>query len=341
MDITRSFIETAVAKALRDIQRDPDRGVRNIVDLGLRFSSARGAQRSFLHTAQKMLQNRRSAYYGVARRAAGQYDHEAVKAFGVNLGYHGFVKGAKELRRQQAALGVYLPWCAVISISLRAGDGLTVQALQSLIEQGKQLGMYTYCIDLQMEDLPDIAPLLQSQRDCAFVLAPTTNALDGQGIAQLAQCKNTAVCLRADREGYDDAAGQLLAAGCLFAAGIVYDDENAWQYLDGEWLDRLMPSDSLFAMTIAAPDCSPRTQKRMLAFARDIRDRQEHPMFVLDAFGDKAYMDKTISGRSCLLRIDAQGNAYSRMHGTSPGGNVLFSPLVDVLRQIMPPMAST
>ena len=39
--VTKSLVEAAVNKGLRDLQENPARGIRNLVDLGARFAGGR------------------------------------------------------------------------------------------------------------------------------------------------------------------------------------------------------------------------------------------------------------------------------------------------------------
>ena len=61
-DFKRISIENIVHKAFMDIEEDPRRGLRNLVDLGVNFAKGR-FQKPFLRTIQNMLEDEESAYY--------------------------------------------------------------------------------------------------------------------------------------------------------------------------------------------------------------------------------------------------------------------------------------
>ena len=61
-DFKRISIENIVHKAFMDIEEDPRRGLRNLVDLGVNFAKGR-FQKPFLRTIQNMLEDEDSAYY--------------------------------------------------------------------------------------------------------------------------------------------------------------------------------------------------------------------------------------------------------------------------------------
>ncbi len=54
--MSRVLVEMVVKKALKGMKDDPERGVRNLVDMALQLSAGRFQQR-FFATAIKMLQN--------------------------------------------------------------------------------------------------------------------------------------------------------------------------------------------------------------------------------------------------------------------------------------------
>ena len=84
-DLTRLLVESTVRRTLKNIQESPERAIRNLVDLGVQFSSGRFQSR-LMAQAQKMLQNQKSAYYALVKDAAASVDPEILTTFGVNLG---------------------------------------------------------------------------------------------------------------------------------------------------------------------------------------------------------------------------------------------------------------
>lgn len=69
--MSRFLVETVVKKALKSIKDSPERGIRNLVDMGLQFSEGR-FQKNFFTVAQTMLQNENSAYYSLVRNKIGR-----------------------------------------------------------------------------------------------------------------------------------------------------------------------------------------------------------------------------------------------------------------------------
>ena len=114
-DINRILIETAVKRALRDMDEAPERAARNLVDLGMNFSGGR-FQKRFLGTAREMLRNEDSAYYQVIRDIITHVDREILLDFGINLGYNSCTKGAEAIRSLEAQKGFNIPWSLSLAL---------------------------------------------------------------------------------------------------------------------------------------------------------------------------------------------------------------------------------
>lgn len=62
--IARTLIQTVVRQKLNAIKSDPERSLRNLVDMGLSFAAG-SEQKRFLQQAQRTLQDENSAYYRI------------------------------------------------------------------------------------------------------------------------------------------------------------------------------------------------------------------------------------------------------------------------------------
>ena len=91
-DLTRLLIENTVDRALRDMERDAHRSLRNLVDLALTFSKGT-FERHFLTLCRSMLENETSPYYQLLVRALRTCDRQTLKTFGITVGYEACSKG--------------------------------------------------------------------------------------------------------------------------------------------------------------------------------------------------------------------------------------------------------
>lgn len=99
--IARTLIQTVVRQKLNAIKSDPERSLRNLVDMGLSFAAG-SEQKRFLQQAQRTLQDENSAYYRIIYDMALHVDTEHLMGFGMNLGYNSLTAGARTIRRLES-----------------------------------------------------------------------------------------------------------------------------------------------------------------------------------------------------------------------------------------------
>ena len=101
--MSRILVTSVVRKALNDMKESPERSTRNLVDMALQFSEGRFQQR-FFTSAQTMLKNKNSGYYGLIRNTLARVDTERLFTFGMNLGYNSCTVGARKIRENEKNL---------------------------------------------------------------------------------------------------------------------------------------------------------------------------------------------------------------------------------------------
>lgn len=334
MDITRSFIETAVSKALHDIQRDPDRSIRNIVDLGTNFSKGR-FQKRFLETAQTMLQTESSAYYALAKRVVAEVNHDTLRTFGINMGYNSFTRGAKTIRAKEAALLVNIPWTLAFAYRGDHAD-LALADIDKAIQAGKALGIYTYIFFCESAYIQAVSTLFGAHPDCAFVLFLLEGMRHEAAIPLLTACPNLMVALPARDAAFAGTAEMLHGSRCLYAAYARYSRDNVQAVLTPAWLEDMAAAGCTFALLLAAEDTPPEAQQAASAFANAIRGGQQHPIFLLDFYSDLLAIDQVISDQPCFMAIDGDGMVQAPALGQRTGIHLRDGSLLDILSRVMP-----
>ena len=141
--LARTIIETMLNKALRDIERDPDRSIRNLIDLGINFAKGR-FQQEFLHVLQEMMKNEQSAYYTLVKNVVSDTDHRRLMTIGMNIGFQACTVGATLIRDNEERLHFNIPWIYQVNFGEK---GLPCEDLDKLIRQGKELGTFIYLLN--------------------------------------------------------------------------------------------------------------------------------------------------------------------------------------------------
>lgn len=107
-NMSRILIETVVRRTLKDMKENPERSIRNLVDMALHFSEGR-FQKNFFQAAQTMLKNENSPYYALLRNISSSVDTERLVTFGMNLGYNSCTLGAKKSGKTSRNLDAAFP----------------------------------------------------------------------------------------------------------------------------------------------------------------------------------------------------------------------------------------
>ena len=142
--MSRILVETVVKKALKSIKDSPERGIRNLIDVALQFSDGR-FQKDFFASAQTMLQNENSAYYGLVRDIITHVDIENLYTFGMNIGYNGCTIGARRIRENEKVLGCKIPWAMSIQMGVQQVEK-NQREFNDLISKCEKLGVYTWML---------------------------------------------------------------------------------------------------------------------------------------------------------------------------------------------------
>ncbi len=116
-NLNRTLIETTIRNSIKQIKNDPERSMRNLIDMALSFSNGR-FQKHFLEVAQTMLQKETSCYYKIIPDLVANGDTERIVTFGMNIGYNGCTLGAQTIRELEATEHFNIPW----SISLELAE---------------------------------------------------------------------------------------------------------------------------------------------------------------------------------------------------------------------------
>ena len=303
-DINRILIETAVKRALRDMDEAPERAARNLVDLGMNFSGGR-FQKRFLGTAREMLRNEDSAYYQVIRDIITHVDREILLDFGINLGYNSCTKGAEAIRSLEAQKGFNIPW----SLSLALDEECLEKRKEiyaSILKQGTSLGIYTYLLFFHEGNPMKLSGLIKENRDCAFVIFLRGGKITEAYVNGTRGAKNVMTAVYEDHDA-QEACKRLRQAGLLYGIYRIYSEEDKESILDGRWLSGIRKALPYFAFLLPDDNCTSKTCEQVYAYVLSVRTGHRHPVILLDLKRDSMEIDGIISDGVCMAGFDRAG----------------------------------
>lgn len=336
-DIARVLVETTVRQAMKEIQGDPERSIRNLVDMALNFSNGR-FQKYFFQTAQGMLGNEKSAYYGLVEDAVSHVDTERLISIGMNIGYNSCTAGAKVIRRIEEEKHFNVPWSLSLVIDEESCPAV-LNGSRILICEGKALGIYTwflYCRTLTA----DIFRLCMEQDDCAFIIFISGENMTEELLEQAKKCKNLLFVINWDE--YVQAACKILREK-KFPYGINknYDDGDVDEVLSGAVLSEMEKLHPIFGFFRAGNVSSKETRAEVYQYIRVARAQQKNQIIPMDIIYDNQFIDSIISTDVCTAGFDIEGQLYS-VAGQTKGREYNFyeNSLKEILKKAFPKISS-
>ncbi len=332
--ITKIMIETAINKTLDDIENNPERSIRNLVDLGFNFAKGK-FQKSFFETAMAVLEDEDSHYYALAKTMVFGTDRAKLKAFGVNIGYNSLTLGSEIIRKKEAQCGYNIPWAITIHANEAPGV-LSKEIIQGVITQGKEEGIFSYLFDIKanVAFLPELCTIIKDEPHCAFVVYMEPSVLLEKTAKELMVIKNVMISVHSEGKGFADAIDALKKNRCLWGAHRYYaDSEDAEQICSGKWTSEMADFGCVFAFAFSTPDCPKALCRDVNGYIMDVRSRQTAPVFVINYYTDNLFIDKIISDDSCFMGIASDGTitACEEYYEQKTDQSILSTTLSDIL----------
>lgn len=287
--LARAMAETLINKVVIDIKSDPERGLRNIIDLALIVPRGKFS-RNLFSIVQRILSDEDSAYYTLVKSVASDVDTEILKKFTFNIGYNSCAYGARLIKSNKKTMGLTAPWSIAINSAASENDADTIK---KLISEGKDLGVYLYliygenCINNYMREI------YRENEDCAFILFMDTNDLSD--ISKVEGINNLLISItNSDSKSLIEAADILHRYSKFFAFHIFYDDENIDRLLTPQELAAAEDFTNSFVFYIPKDGCSKEACLKMKSYLRNLRDTQKYAYIPIDLRGDLPEIDNTI-----------------------------------------------
>lgn len=329
-NVNRTLIETFVRQKLKEMQEDPDRCTRTLVDMALRFSTGR-FQKDFFQAAQTMLEKEDSGYYALIQDAATHMDREHLLTFGMNIGYNSCTAGARIIREVEARQGFNVPWTVTLLTDSDRYPAME-QAYQAPIEQGKDLGIYSWvlCPDGKPEAL---LPLVENQPDCAFALFSDGGQMGSSFLNRAAELKNLMLLVEYNDRA-EECCRQLRQRQMLYGVYLPYRQVEAEQVVCESTLQEasaLHPS-----VTVFLP-LEPGERMKEYQFVLTARNEQKYRTLPFAMWEDLRRIDSIISDDAVVAVFDREGWLFrSGTNQPHEGLSIREKPLAEILAAAFP-----
>jgi len=211
-------------------------------------------------------------------------------------------------------------------------DNLSLECLDNIIQQGKELGIHMYLFSGGEPTLrkADLIRLAEKHNDCAFLSFTNGTLFDEDFVRDLVRVGNFtfAFSIEGDEAATDFRRGQgtyrkvieamdmLREAGIGFGYSCCYHSRNIHSVASDEFVDLMIEKGCRFAWYFtyiplgkhAVMDlvCTPQQREYMYHRIREIRSTK--PLFALDFWNDGEYVDGCIAGGRNYFHINAHGD---------------------------------
>lgn len=313
-DTSYILIELMLRQMIKKYRDDPKRSVRNLIDMALNFAKGR-FQRSFFEAAHSMLNNEDSAYYELVDYVLMNADTDRLITLGMNIGYNSCTKGAGIIREKEAADNFDIPWSMSLEISDKSEKYLTDYI--KLVEQGKNLGIYTWMIFT--DHRPNkILNIISQQPECAFVLFCEPDIVTEDFLDEISPLNNLMLCVHYT-EGAEAACEQICSRGMLSSVYLKYNEKNIRQLLDNTAIHRMEHISPMLCVLVAEKACPTEVQKKAAEYAANVRISQQYPFLMWEYLHDGMMVDTIISDDPCSAYFDSEGYFHAHFHSYSDG----------------------
>lgn len=325
--MSRILVTSVVRKALNDMKESPERATRNLVDMALHFSEGRFQQR-FFTSAQTMLKNENSGYYGLIRDTMAYVDTERLFTFGMNLGYNSCTVGAQMIRAKEKSLGFNIPWAITLKLDVQTFDA-HLPSYHDLIRQGANIGVYTWIL-FASGNAQAALSLVQEHPDGTFCLLCEGEDLTPGFLEQVAELRNLMLVVRYE-ESLTDICAQMRELGLLYSVWYEYGIQDTETILNGDLFYSTQQLFPIFTALVSERNCPDSVQRLVHQTMVRARGDQIYRTVPWEMQEDNKLIDSIISDDTCTVTFEPDGSLADS--GTL---NLFTHSLTDILSQLYP-----
>ena len=369
--IPKTLSKIGLKTAYGYIEKDPERNLPRLMEWVDRlagdgpnsFPEQRAAFRTVINDPDN---NMHQLIINVFR----EVDNEVIKAVFENFFLNANIIGWPKQEELRAKYNCNIPWailldptsaCNLHCTGCWAAEygsklNLTLEEIDSIIQQGKELGVYMY-IYTGGEPLvrkKDIITLCEKHSDCQFLAFTNATLIDEAFADDMLRVKNfiPAISLEGFESATDARRGQGVYQKVVQAMSILrrkrlpfgisacYTSQNLDSISSDAFIDQLVRWGARFIWYFhympvgndAVPALLPSPRQRETMYYRIREIRSTKPIFAMDFQNDGEYVGGCIAGGRRYLHINANGNVDPCVFIHYSDSNIREKSLLDCLR---------
>ena len=354
------------------IEKDPEKNMGKLMDWVDKFAG--DDEETNFHkqraVVRDVIDHPESNWYQFVMRLFDETDNEVLKKIFTNFVLNAVLTGWKTQEAAREKYQCNIPWailmdptsaCNLHCTGCWAAEygnklNLSFEDLDSIITQGKELGVYLY-IYTGGEPLvrkKDLIALCNKHSDCVFLCFTNSTLIDEEFADEMLRVKNfvPAISLEGFEAANDSRRGdgvyqkvmhamQILRDRKLpFGISTCYTSVNCNDITSEEFIDQVIGMGAKFAWFFhympvgqdAATELLPTPEQRKMVFEKIRGYRSTKPLFTMDFQNDAEYVGGCIAGGRRYLHINAAGDVDPCVFIHYSNANIHDVSLLDALR---------
>ena len=344
MDASTAIKKFGLEQAFNYMYKDPEKNLSKIMDWADKFSGGEFvSQRKAIREA---IEDPNHPYHSYILHIVNDIDPNVMKTMAVNFFINANLSGWPKQEENRKKYNCNIPWailldptsaCNLHCTGCWAAEygnklNLTFEEIDSIIQQGKELGIYMY-IYTGGEPLvrkKDLIRLCEKHDDCMFLCFTNATLIDEAFAEEMLRVKNfiPAISLEGNETSTDSRRGkgtyqkvrramELLHEKKLpYGISSCYTSANYDAITSEEYYDSLIEMGAYFIWYFhympvgndAAPELLPNPEQREAVYHRIRHLRATKPLFAMDFQNDAEYVGGCIAGGKRYLHINANGD---------------------------------
>ncbi len=344
MSVRNTLKKLGIEQAVDQVYKDPEKNMRILIDWADKFSG--GELEPQRKMVREVIENKDHPYHDFILHIINDVDPEVMKTVAVNFFVNAALSGWQKQEKMRAKYNCNIPWailldptsaCNLHCTGCWAAEygnklNLTYDEIDSIITQGKKLGVYMY-IYTGGEPLvrkKDIIRLCEKHDDCIFLCFTNATLIDEHFADEMLRVKNfvPAISLEGDEAATDSRRGKgtyqkvkhamslLHERRLIYGISSCYTSRNFDSITSEEYFQSLIDLGAYFIWYFhympvgndAAPELLPNPEQRKAVYDRIRYLRANKPLFAMDFQNDAEYVGGCIAGGKRYLHINANGD---------------------------------
>ena len=344
MDVSSTLKRFGLEQAFNYLYKDPEKNMLSLMDWADKFSN--GEFESQRKMIREVMENPNHPYHPYLLHIINDIDPEVMKTTVVNLFINASLIGWDKQEFCRKKYNCNIPWailldptsaCNLHCTGCWAAEygnklNLTYDEIDSIIQQGKELGVYIYIYTggKPMVRKNYLIRLFENHSDCIFLCFTNATLIDEAFANEMLRVKNfvPAISLEGDEAATDGRRGKgtyqkvikamelLHSKKLLYGISSCYTSANYESITSEDYYNSLIEMGAYFIWYFhympvgndASPELLPNPEQRKAVYHRIRNLRATKPLFAMDFQNDAEYVGGCIAGGKRYLHINANGD---------------------------------